>query len=115
MIWIVDNGRDYSDHQIYFVATDAEWQERFLQRFLALPRLVGVHSAPYVIGAAERVDWHEGNAMTLTRFVGEFDGWFFDEGDGPNAVAIYRSIVEDWTSHGMAVGKLPWSLVSSAK
>jgi len=62
MIAIVDNGRSYSDHSLWFVECDRKGLETLIET-MPLSRMF---DAPSVTGWAERITWRkDGDNMTM--------------------------------------------------
>ena len=70
MIFIMDNGRIYSDHQITFydigipAGKDVKEVGKALVALDALPFMSG--DKPFVIGVANSVDWWQGSTISVT-------------------------------------------------
>ena len=77
MIWVLDNGQDYSDHQTVFVeAPDGFDMYGYIAAELDRQRLIW-GDAPtsfwYVVGSAREFAWHRGQAMQLEKLQDEID------------------------------------------
>lgn len=77
MIYIWDNGRDYSDHTIEFVESDLprEDVEAIMASYVTSEYVrLGepVRREARVEGVAERIDWRDGENETLVQWVGRY-------------------------------------------
>jgi hypothetical protein len=64
--YIIDNGMEYSDHELYFVET---WTNAYVMRLIAL---AGTNNEGGLVASADSVQWHNQaliTPMTLECFV----------------------------------------------
>jgi hypothetical protein len=91
MIYIVDNGQDYSDHRMYFVEAPQDfgqwWREKF-EPWAKLPSdwRYGVCDLS-IVGVAPSVDWWHGGSYPVVDWLREHiasDDWCeTEEGETP--------------------------------
>lgn len=59
MIYIIDNGLDFSEHALYFVETDVP---------ITLERLEFKYDFPEIVGVASEIKWRVNESMPLKDF-----------------------------------------------
>ena len=68
MIYIIDNGRDYSDHGIYFIEAPPSFGVWFTEKFMPWMRAIR-RQVPTIIGVAETIAWRVQKSGTPTDFI----------------------------------------------
>lgn len=118
MVWIIDNGGAYSDHEIYFVeprAKTAREEEAVLRAFLALPRRPGSDENIRVIAYALEVDWREPEArIGVAEFCYYAANCFFLDGDIEEHKVLCRAFCVAWKAAGFSESAIPWSIAKCA-
>jgi hypothetical protein len=75
MIYIIDNGGDYSEHVIFFVEAPADfgaWFRDVLTPNIPLMRHIGIHvTYPncYIVGCTDSVSWWEGGSQEVAKWL----------------------------------------------
>jgi hypothetical protein len=67
MIYIVDNGEQYSDHGIYFVEVPPELLAKHKEAIEGL--IKKWRDSAFILGTAEKIDWWGGGAMQLHQMI----------------------------------------------
>jgi hypothetical protein len=88
MIYIVENGAEYSDYRLYFVETDRSDFEAIISKVAALS------SSSYaftITGTADQISWRQDKKMTLKKFLDRTSHHWWDgdpEADAKELVNI---------------------------
>jgi hypothetical protein len=71
--YIIDNGRDYSDHALYFVEAPADFGAWFAKELVPWLRTRNMRGDRLkVVGTCQSVEWVRGmRTMTLEQFLGD--------------------------------------------
>lgn len=98
MIWIVDNGKEYSDHVIAFV--DVPDRHAELMQALVEAQNRGAH----VIAKAPALEWFKGQSQTVAEYASDGDYYAYDD---EAARARLQRVIDLWDP---ALGEIPWMI-----
>lgn len=81
MIFVVDNGQDYSEQSIWFIEVQPEQRDRAEDLFKRISeRASGGHEGLFVVGVFDVIEWRDPTAVTtLDAWEGDARSWRFRE------------------------------------